>query len=76
MLLSISSINLTKEEKLCLTKADTITTFNMTTVKALHRYQKKYENIPGWSKADCIVGPKTIQQLLYDANIKTTDTVA
>jgi hypothetical protein len=40
--------------------------FTTQTVMRLHTFQKKYENTPGFSKADCIIGPKTIQQLLHD----------
>ena len=46
-------------------------TFGDTSVKALHRFQKNGEKLHGWSKADCIIGKKTIQQLLAAVGVRT-----
>lgn len=43
---------------------------------AIFEFQKHYENIPWWSKADYIVGPKTIQQLCSNIGISNIWNVA
>lgn len=45
--------------------------FMWSTVKTLHRFQKEWEKRRWRSKADCIVGKKTIQQLLVRLGVKS-----
>ena len=43
------------------------------TIKAMHQYQKHYKEMnktDNYSKADCIFGYRTVQQLMYNAKIK------
>lgn len=75
VLLFLSSASTTTDEKSGLIRPDLINLFSTTTVKSLHRYQKKYENTSWWSKADCIVWPKTIQQLIADCGMTLHDGV-
>lgn len=47
--------------------------FNSWTIKALHKFQKKWAKIKGRSKVDCIIWPKTIQQMLADIWVNIED---
>lgn len=47
--------------------------FTAATAKALHRFQKIWEKTQGWSKADCILWPKTIQQMLSKLWVNTVN---
>lgn len=47
--------------------------FSDSTIKAMHQYQKNYKEMnkkDDYSKADCIFGYRTVQQLMYNAKIK------
>ena len=47
--------------------------FTAATAKALHKFQKMWENIQWRSKADCLLWPKTLQQMLSYLWVQTVN---
>lgn len=43
--------------------------FTLSLTKEIHRFQKKHETNAGRSKADCIIGFRTIQALLAELGV-------
>ena len=44
--------------------------YTESTIKSLHRFQKQWAKMNGWSKADCLIGKKTMQQMLAKMGIQ------